>query len=94
MFQHVNHGQTLKSVHGDLFVRPSIRGQKVKFQTTVNSKTEYFNMLNHDQTLKSVHGDLFIWPTVTCSNFKHHIRVTYLALVQPAQDLVKLRGIA
>jgi len=30
MFQHVNHGQTLKIVHGDLFVRPTVRGQKVK----------------------------------------------------------------
>ena len=43
--QHVPLGQTCKSFHGDLFVRPTIMGSKVKFQTTLNGKTNGVNML-------------------------------------------------
>ena len=38
MFQHVHHGQKCKSVQGDLFVRPTVRGQKVK------QRSKCFNM--------------------------------------------------
>ena len=31
-YQHVDLGQTFKSVHGDLFARPSVKVQKVKGQ--------------------------------------------------------------
>ena len=46
--QHVGLGQTCKSLHGDVFVRPTVQGskvKKVKFQTTSNGKTNDAHIL-------------------------------------------------
>ena len=46
--QHVGLGQTCKSLHGDLSLRPTVQGskvKKVKYQTTSNGKTSGANML-------------------------------------------------
>ncbi len=46
------HGQTCKIVHGDLFVRPTVKGVKKgqrssKFENTANGKNNNVDMFGH-----------------------------------------------